>query len=173
VRIRRYRRPKLTRADWHCAKWLIPRAVAPRLAVPLPRRPQALPISPEKLPPHAGRPLRSGGSYPAGAGAQAAAPSPLPKPSISVISPVAASSTPCAGFKRESMGAGRAQSRRFIHARTRPTISDDVTKPMHAATASMTRSLRRACRPGTNNCAISMMPEAITRKTASKSCLRL
>jgi hypothetical protein len=45
-----------------------------------------------------------------------------------------------------------------------------MTNPIYAATASMMKSLRRACRPGTSNCAISMEPEKMMRKIASKSC---
>jgi hypothetical protein len=37
----------------------------------------------------------------------------------------------------------------------------------------MMKSVRRACRPGTNNCAISIEPEMMTRKIASTSCLRV
>jgi hypothetical protein len=49
----------------------------------------------------------------------------------------------------------------------------DITNPIHAATASIMKSLRRACRPGTNNCAISIEPEKMMRRIASKSCLLL
>jgi len=51
--------------------------------------------------------------------------------------------------------------------------SDAIISPKHAAVASMMKSLTRACRPGTNSCAISMKPENARSKMASKSCLCL
>ena len=51
--------------------------------------------------------------------------------------------------------------------RIRP-INDAITRPAHIANASTMKSLSRACRPGTDNCAISTAAAKIMSRTAAR-----
>lgn len=50
--------------------------------------------------------------------------------------------------------------------------SGGVMTPAQTADASTTKSVKRACRPGANNCKISTMPEKITSDTSKCSGFR-